>query len=458
MRRTCLRRLVRLLMVAPLVACLTCGLAVAAEDPPDGPLVLALYHGRYDWSTWSEPTCDEPLHLYVSADASAVDRHVREAKSAGIDGLVQMWYGPRLADNPTAPNLELLLDSADRHEMRVAVLLDMTGPFMRTPDDVVAALAAVREELAPNRAYMAVEGRPVIFFLGQQLFPLSVWESLRAGTDASRAMIWIAEGTSVDSLSVFDGLYLHQPELRDPAGSRLPALGEAVRGWNQTHQTSRWWVATVMPGYDDSFYEDDALAWVRPREAGLTYRQSWSTARASEPDWLLIRSFNGWSTCTQIEPSAREGDIYLRLTEELIAQLRAPVEVTPTPTETPEPFTPTPTEPTEPLTVTATLTVTPEVTVTMSLTPTETLPPTATPFRLATPTPMVAVAQPDGAAVSQPTTATPASAGGAAPQRVATATPVLRLPVEGAAPSRCLALPMMMVLGVVGGTRLRKRP
>ena len=139
----------RAAQLSVMVACLLCMVhsPVMADDGRD-PLVLALYYAWYDWAAWSQPTCDLPATLYVSADESAVERHVREARSAGIDALVQAWYGPTLGANLTEPNLHTLLDEAAGQGVKVAILADMTGTYLRTPADVSEALVAVRDQHA----------------------------------------------------------------------------------------------------------------------------------------------------------------------------------------------------------------------------------------------------------------------------------------------------------------------
>ena len=304
-----------------------------------------------------------------------------------------------------------------------------------------------------HSAYLAVEGRPVVFFLGQQDFPISVWEAVRSGVDPDHQMIWIAEGTSTDVLSVFDGLYLYDLQTADPPGSLDQRWGNEVRSWDREHNTSRYWVATVMPGYDDSRLvgEDDAI--VLPRDDGETYRDSWAAARASDPDWMMIRSFNDWVTCTQIEPSVHFGNTYLDLTAELVDQLSTGPVDTPTPTATTAPPTATPTEAT--VVVTATATVTPTLTPTPVVTPTATLVPTATPFRLATPTIVREVTAPVPTGVTSqgglPTGTAAPSISGARP----TATPIPRLTVEGGRSSRCSLLPFFMVTALSWGAWVR---
>ena len=44
---------------------------------------------------------------------------------------------------------------------------------------------------------------------------------------------------------------------------------------------------------------------------------------ASNPDWLLITSFNEWVEGTYIEPGILYGDHYLQMTRELIAAFKS---------------------------------------------------------------------------------------------------------------------------------------
>ncbi|MGB8647297.1 MAG: SH3 domain-containing protein, partial [Anaerolineae bacterium] len=82
------------------------------------------------------------------------------------------------------------------------------------------------------------------------------------------------------------------------------------------------WVATVMPGYDDTrTTRPDRFA--RARDNGNFYRTTWQAALNSGADWVIITSFNEWVEGTQIEPSVTYGNTYLDITRQYAAQFKS---------------------------------------------------------------------------------------------------------------------------------------
>lgn len=422
--------------------------AAAQDDGSEARLVLALYRADITWTTWAEPTCDLPLQIYVSADVSAVERHVRDALAAGIDGFVQTWYGPSVAANPTAPNFRMLLEQAAQVGFAAAVQVDLSSPLLNDADEVLGALEALRDDLIRRPGYLLVDGRPVVFFAAQERLSLASWEALRSSVDPGRQMVWIAEGAFTEPLGVFDGLYVLDPDRSQLPGSSLSLWGSQVRLWEQAHNERRYWVATTMPGYDDTLLVGADEAYILLRKAGATYRDTWAAAEASDPDWFLIRSFNEWDFCTHIECSVAFGDSTMELTAELVRQYRYPAAAATATLPPPEPSaTPTLRASTEPVTPTVAITETVVASATPYISPTATLTPTATPFRLATPTPSALPS------ATRPVVETQSVVATAEEQRLPWA-PVVDTPtprprpqsvVEGDERRSCMLLPLLLV-------------
>lgn len=359
-------------------------------------LVLAFYYAWYDQNTWQKPLPDRPVQLYASADPTAIERHVLWAQGAGIDAFVQSWYGPQTQNNQTETNFALLLDIAARYGFAAAVDLEVPSPFLHSEADIVVALRHLLSVHASHPAYLRVGGRPVIFFWRQQRYPVEVWRSIRQQVDPNGQSIWIAEGTELDYLGVFDGNHLYSVAWDPAPEGVLTRWGARVQQWGVQNGRDVYWVATVMPGYDDRV-TGRTDAFVRDRAGGEYYRRCWQGAIASGADWVIITSFNEWMEGTQIEPSVGYGELYLNLTRELAGAYRAAPAVSPPPSPTaqatsmkpPSPLATLSSDPSASPTPTATSAPTPTPTFTPTPTPKPipTATPTATPTRTPTPAP-----------------------------------------------------------------------
>jgi hypothetical protein len=340
---------------------------VRAAEPP---LVLAFYYAWFDENIWtSGQPADQPVQPYSSQSRETIERQVDQAKKAGIDAFVQSWYGPQVENNQTETNFRTLLNVSAAKGFRAAVDLEVEGPFFPGKEEVIAALRYLLATHANHPAYLRYNDRPLIFFWRQQRFSVDEWAAIRQQIDPDHKTLWIAEGTDVNYQRVFDGHHLYSIAWSSNVEKTLQDWSYRIHRYERQHGVTRLWVATVMPGYDDT-HLGRPDAFIRDRRDGAFYRESWQAAIASKPDIFLITSFNEWLEGTQIEPSVTYGDLYLRLTQEIVAKLREG-ESQPGPSASPTEVAG------ETSTVEPTSTGTPANTPTLSLTPTPS--PTLTP-------------------------------------------------------------------------------
>lgn len=352
-------------------------------------LVLAFYYGWYDEHTWSpDKVPDMPLQPYRSRNRAIIERQVAQAQQAGIDGFVMSWYGPQEENNQTETNFRTLLEVAQARGFRATVDFELTSPFYTSQADVVAALRYLLDTHAQHPAFLRYGGKPVIFFWRQQNYDVATWAALRQQVDPAHTTIWIAEGVDLAYQDVFDGHHLYNVTWNPPTDPAYTAakFRRKIDEYSATHGTHKLWIATVMPGLDDTHIAGRPNTYVHPRQKGTYYRQTWEAAMASNPDMIIITSFNEWREGTMIEPSVTYGDLYLNLTRELsdaYRQRTSPPIVghMMSPPTTPE------TSTIEPPTPSPVPTAPPSPTLTPSPTPTETPRPTLTPTPTATPCP-----------------------------------------------------------------------
>ncbi len=333
-------------------------LPARAQSTAD-PLVLAFYYTWFDENTWTyDKLSDLPAEQYVSRDRGVMGRHIDQAKAAGIDALVVAWYGPN--GNQTETNLAALLEEAAARNFKIAILFETDSPFLG--GDLTGALSHALSVHANQPAYLRADGRPVIFFWRNGIYGIDTWRNVRGAVDPGYSSLWINEGVDTSFLSVFDGHYLYSNTWNPPADLTYTnqKFASRVAAARESFGAGKLWVATVMPGYNDVRVRP-GVGFATDREGGAYFQRSWNAAIASNPNWIVITSFNEWPEGTYIEPSAAFGNQYIGLSAAGSSQFKAgggggfaaaaappppppPAEpATPVPTATPRP---TPTSPT----------------------------------------------------------------------------------------------------------------
>ncbi len=278
------------------------------------PRVLAFYYAWFDANTWNRSLLsDLPAQPYSSSDPTAIARHIQQAQSAGIDAFVVSWTGQ---NNPTDANFRTMLAAAQ--SANFAATIDFEAEHFTSGDQIIRALGYVRDTFMSQPAFLREGNKPVLFFWRQQILPLSDWANIRATVDPDHQQIWIAEGIDISYQQVFDGHHLYSIAWSPNVGATLSDWAGRVRRAGP----DKLWVATVMPGYDDTrTARPDGFA--RGRAGGGYYSATWQAAMNSRPDWVLVTSFNEWVEGTQIEPSVSYGSLYLDLTRKFAAQFKS---------------------------------------------------------------------------------------------------------------------------------------
>lgn len=283
-------------------------------------LLWAFYYPWYTRADWSSPVLrDHPVEPYNSADRATIERHVRQAMEAGIDGFISSWWGP---GGDTDAALRTLLDVAQDEGFLVTIYFEtLTGEGHLSASEITRWLSYALRNYGDHPAFARVDGKPVVMLWASGAVPLETWQGClddvrRQGVDAFS----LGMGYSLANLAVFDGLHEYGVFTIADLETTVAATGAGVHNYGllDDERTRRLWAATVQPGYDDRLVPGrEGL--LQERDDGAFYRRTWEAALASDPDWILISTWNEWWEHTHIEPSQAFGDLYLDITREYAA-------------------------------------------------------------------------------------------------------------------------------------------
>ena len=280
------------------------GLALPKVD--DRRLVLAFYYpwfkgDSFEGGAWT----DTPSTPWATDEPAAVADMVRLAKGAGVDGFVASWNGT----DTVAARFELLLDTAEATGgFQVAPYLELLGTEHQSVSGVVDSARRALAH-ADRPAFLHAGGRPVMFVYGSWTVDAPRWTAIRQGV-AAEGLDPFFVGDSTDAAYGFDGYHLYNPNRYDPAElrdlNRRMMLDLRVPTELQPDVPQRLWAATVSPG-QNNLARNPIGGRYRSRDGGLRYDRTWSAALASEPDWVLITSWNEWYEATHIAPGGSTG-------------------------------------------------------------------------------------------------------------------------------------------------------
>ena len=296
-----------------------------------GQRVLAFYYPWYGspdgpsgrWVHWNPNRANrDSTHVpaagyYDSLDPETIRRHIREAKTAGIDGFIASWWGLHTLEDRA---FRVLLDVAEEEDFLVTVYYEDAQIYSQIVTDV----STIVSRYAVSPAFLTVEERPVIFFYVRVTarFTLPEWEDVFSTLDErGKSIFAMADSLEPEFLTVFQGLHTY-----NPVAVPLEEMAEQYRSVSLAARIQgALFAATVLPGYREAVPRFDSPT--ADRADGETYHAYWTAARACKPHWILITSFNEWHEGSEIEPSVEFGHFYLELTAEEAAVWRAGVDL-----------------------------------------------------------------------------------------------------------------------------------
>jgi hypothetical protein len=295
-------------------------------------------------SKWSASyAIDNPFEPFLSLRQADVNRRVQTASGAGINGFLSSWQGK---EHFAETAFQLLLNAAhEKPDFSVAVYLETgvanQGHTYGEPPDPAYMRKWIQDVVRDHGAdpsYLKMNGKPVIFIYRARYFTPDVWKNqvfdpLRAeGIDAFYVgdyVSWDRVAPLPEYLAVFDGLHSYNPSVYSTIDSRsiyncFSINARATKTYsllNDPGAPRKVWMGTAVPGFDTTHLYNPGL--LIPRDETSFYRSMWDDNLASNPDWMLITTWNDYGENTHIEPSLSYGSTYLDISREYIAGFKA---------------------------------------------------------------------------------------------------------------------------------------
>ena len=286
------------------------------------------HHGR--WVHWNRVDAENheisasthypALGAYDSHDPQTIDAHIDLAKKAGVDGFICTWWGQGTFDDRA---LVTVLERTAKKDFSIGIYWETApGNDQAQVDRAVADLSYVLQRYGAHPAFLKVDGKPVIFVYGRVMDEVATpqWPAIISEVERRNpgGVVLIADGYNQRNARLFDGIHTYNicgwvqgKELDALREITRPAFAEPVQ---LARQNSKIACITVIPGYDDTKIRKPGINALR--HDGGTYRVLWEEAIRSDPDWVLITSWNEWHEGSEIEPSWEDGDKYVQLTGE----------------------------------------------------------------------------------------------------------------------------------------------
>lgn len=304
--------------------------------------VLAAYYPWYNSSTFSSPPVlngfteswwpDVPRAPYDTTSASSVDAQVAEAAAKGIDGFVLEFNGdPTLA----ARNQLVTAAAESRHRFYVAPMVDLAylpglASTFSLQDQAHYISQWTAEALATTkgRVQLTQSGRPVVFYYDTAAMSPSAWVLAESQLSQAGEMPY-AIGDATGATYGMPGLFSYSPNSVSNDAD-LPAFYEQLQqaarfdsAVGNISEPQQLLVAPVSPGMNNT---EETLPWNSRidvwRAGGIRYDDTWSSALALRPDWVLVTTWNEWYESTGIAPSLNAGTTALSQTGQWAALWR----------------------------------------------------------------------------------------------------------------------------------------
>lgn len=315
-------------------------------------LILTFYYPWYGtpnvsgkWFHWEGVTGESIantahyplLGIYDSWDERVINAHILMAKSSGVDCFIVSWWGIGSFEDEA---FKRILKVAEKRNFSATIYYESYRPWspLVSEDDVIRELSYVLKSYSQSKAFLRIDGKPVIFIYNVPAHGRGpqFWLNVRRALEREFGEIYmIGDLRDPSYLNVFNGFHTYIELNRSSMSDlylmmkREMSLGlsgitfneaiEAIKEGRILSVERKALFYTVVPGYDDRKIRHPGN--YLDRAGGKTYRMFWEDALKSGAG-IMITSFNELHEGTEIEPTREYGFMFLNITREYCRKLK----------------------------------------------------------------------------------------------------------------------------------------
>ena len=268
------------------------------------------------------------IGLYDSNDPDVLECHVQLMKLAGIDGVIVDWYGMEdFRDyGEIHRNTRHLVKFIRRAGLQFAICYEdqsvkhlLEGNALKNADDVVhgrQVLAWLEENFFADRAYVKIDGKPVLLIFGPQHFKREQWVQITADLK-TRPLIYalphLSKAAGADGAFGWPPVHGGKeitPDVWRPYLKDLYSRGE----------TGESIVAPVFAKFHDIYKQaglHDSYGFIDDRQ-GQTFQETLDLAWNSASRLIQVATWNDYGEGTMVEPTTKFGYRYLEAIQQRI--------------------------------------------------------------------------------------------------------------------------------------------
>jgi hypothetical protein len=282
--------------------------------------VLAFYYGWFSPQSFYDPQlADRPSEPFNTQQYPGILELTKLARTGGIDGFIVSY-----ADANSPGVFADAIRAAEQEGGVAAPYLEIKGAHAEGAEGTKPAvvLGWLRDVLshANSPAFLRSGGEPVVFVYEMERIGVPGWQKILEALATEGLHVRLVGDAPLDKFGTVEwGLHSYNVAVTYDPAQQLTRERAAMLDTRLL--TPLWpgglphlYAATVTPGYDDRNLRGMDRPIVERGANGERYEGSWKAAIASQPDWVLITSWNEWFEASSVQPSVAYGDLALRQT------------------------------------------------------------------------------------------------------------------------------------------------